>query len=144
MILTLTRYLYDYLLHNATAREDYLKKFIVAGVFYPIAASVGVTSLTTLDGTVLTIKYWNADSLEISYQGNNPLLVPASPRLDGLVYDLDSELVPFEIPPEPLPEPTPDPPPVPQGVLPPQPLSAGLLTFNLVLLLLGYLFVIIC
>jgi hypothetical protein len=132
--------LYDYLLSNSTAQEEYLSKFIVQGIYYPFA-TYALSTLITLDGTVLTISTFDEDDMTVFY-GSNGGNFQASPRKDGIYYPLISELIPFTVPPQPSPPPEPLPGPIPTPIFPP-PSSAGLISFNLVLLLLSSLFVLI-
>jgi len=133
--------LYEYLLPNLTAQEEYLSKFIVQGIYYP-SATGAFTTLTTLDGTVLTISPFDEDDLTVFSDLDHGGNYPASPRKDGVYYTVANELIPFTVPPQPHPPPEPLPLPIPAPIFPP-PSSAGLISFSLVLLLLSSLFVLI-
>jgi len=95
----------SYFLSNTTARDAYLKKYIVQGSIYPVAASV--KSMTTLDGTVITFSNTSDSSISLFF-GNNSLAASVSARSDGVYYSLSPpvgaiELIPVSIPPAPTP-----------------------------------------
>jgi len=135
--------LYNYLSDNDTARDEYLKKFIVLGIYYPVAAS-HITTVVALDGTVISISPINDNTLEVNYGvGSVPEIPgPAGPRKDGISYELTGGSINFPIPPSPALPPEPEPEPIPAPFKPPTG-SAGLITFNLLFLLGSLLFVVI-
>jgi len=132
--------LYNYLWSNETAADEYLSKFIVTGIYYPNYA-LYFSSLTTIDGTVITISSFDAFKLVGYINVNYTLILSAAPRTDGISYEVDAKFIDFPFPTPPAPEVAPDPPPIPEPMLPPQPASAVHFTFNLVFLVLGYLLV---
>jgi len=61
-----------YLNSNGTARDEYLKQYIIQGSIFPIAGTVGLTSFTTLGGTMIQFSYLNDNSLNLFFWTQYP------------------------------------------------------------------------
>jgi uncharacterized surface protein with fasciclin (FAS1) repeats len=111
--------LFPYLLYNQTTRDEFLRRHIIPGTYYPSATNIPVSQITNLEGLPISI-YPGPEGKLIFDAGspNVPSTGLAHLRADGVLYNLDQPLYSdFIVPDTPL-APTPIYIPTPPQALP--------------------------
>jgi hypothetical protein len=136
---------FEYLLNNATARDEYLSNIIFDGLWFPASAyPTDFITIQARSGMNYTLSYTvnnNELDAKVSFTtdfnqdiGGSEAVFP-NPRSNGIFYVVQTKLFNVVIPPPPPPEIAPPKGPSPGGVLPPS--SAVGLQISFLFVLLG-------